>query len=824
MNIITRRPVLLLLIFYLLGIFLGIVTKDKRIVLVLAALFIVTIPFSKNIMNIFIIICAVLFFLGAGRYILFYDTYSRVDMIATGSEIEHSGTVVDITENEYGYKYKIFDGTFYSYIFSNEKNFDIGDKVSVCGIKKEMKTARNYGNFDEKKYLHSEGVAINIYLKSFKILKKNDDSIRKYLYSLKEELCKKIDLIAGAGESDRESVGDRELDGEGESGVLKAILFGEKENLDSETNELFKDAGISHILVVSGLHISAIGMIIFKILRKRLSIYSSSVISGTIMVMFGYLAGQGISTNRAVIMYVISLIAKIYGRKYDMVSSLSVAAIILLYNNPYYIFNVSFILSFLCILSIGVIYKIWIDYIYMFFRPKSKIICKIISGFVASISVSAMSAPVIAYAYFEVPLISIILNIIVIPLMSVILFLGLSAVITSFISLYFGMLFIKIDVYILWFLRLLSNVSIKFPFSRILVGRPEWYQIVIYYLVLFCFTLLAMIICRFKKVIIGKISFKRKIRICLLVLVFLVSLFGVIGIKRNVNGVISIDVGQGECILVSYEDKNILIDCGSSDIKNVAKYRVISLLNALGIDRLDAIYVTHTDSDHINGIIDIIDSDKIEVSKVYMGVVVGNYESRNEFIAEIKERNIPLEYLEYGAVRYDGDIKCEVLDTGIYEDVDIGIYQEFDMGIYEVSGTSVHKASDIGRYDNAMNINNESMTIICSIADFDLFVGGDISIGEEQVLVEKYKERLGEIEVYICSHHGSNTSNSEEIISAIKPQKTIISCGVNNSYGHPHEETIKRLKASCSKILRTDELGAIILAISPSDYSYEVEK
>ena len=697
------------------------------------------------------IICLVL---GNFRTTIFKEEYRVYDNYVIGEHICLTGEVSNIVQYEFSYAFKIKNGSIYYYVYTDDiGDVVIGNTVIVEGVVKKSNTARNPGNFDETKYLHSLGIVGKLDAKKIDIIDKRCNEITLGLQNIRNELASKIDSIT-----------DEEY-----GSILKAMIFGEKSDLDEETKSLYQTAGISHVLAISGLHISAVGLVLFSLLRKKFSYYSSSVISGTFMVLFGVMTGGSVSTIRALIMFVISLVSKVAGRKYDLKSSLALTVLLMLLDNPYYLFNSSFQLSVMAIISIAFVFPILNEFLTSKIRCENKTFMKFMSSFLLSFTISILSAPIVAYTYFELSVYSIFINLIVIPLMSFLLCMGIFSIVLSFVSTSIGVFLIGTDVTILKLYNFICDSVSKLPGNTINVKKPEICEIVIYYLIV----VFVLIVMKHH----SNDKFKERLKV-LVVIIGFVFLFLIIGQKNNKYIITAIDVGQGDCCFVTTENSRVLIDGGSSDIKNVAEYRIVPTIKSYGYDSIDLVIVSHTDNDHISGIREMVEQKLLEIKHIALPYTAAEDENASEFVAILDEYDINYSFVK------EGD--CIKIDDSYF---------------YVLNP----KKNQYG------DINEDSLVVYYKSNDISALFLGDISSNVEQDIIEKYAEYIEMVDIVKIAHHGSKNSSCQEFTRYIANKTAIISCGVNNSYGHPHDETLSRLEAVGCNICITSECGAIMV-------------
>jgi len=243
--------------------------------------------------------------------------------------------------------------------------------------------------------------------------------------------------------------------------------------------------------------------------------------------------------------------------------------------------------------------------------------------------------------------------------------------------------------------------------------------------------------------------------------------------RTGAMGVLTLDVGQGESVLLYSEDSAVLVDCGSSNTYIDAGGVAADQIATMGFTRLDAIVVTHYHADHTNGLYELMA--RVPADRLYLPRIEDEY--------GVKERLLEL------AERYE--IAVSYVD--------------------EVTSCAVGQASlrlypPLGEGD----MNEQGLTVLCSAGDYDVLMTGDMAGSTEKKLVQRYP--LPDIELLVVGHHGSKYSSTQEFLRAVQPETAVISVG-DNSYGHPADEALLRLSAAGCEIYRTDLQGHVLLTV-----------
>lgn len=598
------------------------------------------------------------------------------------------------------YKFKVFNNKYQK-----------GDIVFVEGRMIKIPSPKNPYDFNERMYYKIKGVDYSF--KGRMKLIKRDKNFTNYI---RKKISEKFDTI----------LPDKE------SSIIKAMILGDKEDLSLETKNLYRNLGISHILVISGTHIGIIYIILFKILpiKKEKTKY---FLIGIFLILYLLFTGKSVSTIRAVTMIIFIMIGKYLDKEIDILEIVNLTMLLIIIFNPWFIYDIGFQLSFSAVYSLILIKPIFDK---MYFLNKK--IRDLIGG---TLSIFIGTLPILTYHFFYVSLLGIIMNIIVVPTVMIIIICG-------FLSIILGKLTIPICYYILRFYEFFGNLLLKIPNNKILIGRMNYIEIFLYYFSI------AILVYYFSK---RKRQRKKKV-FCLLIIVLIYFL-----IPKKVEFNFPY-VGQGDCSIIEYKDKNLVID-GSYTDKYLKKY-----LEYKGENTIDFAFLTHPDKDHMNGLEEILD--KVKFETIFLPKINFKSEKYNDFTKNLIEKGVNIIYLKKGDKFSIGDLKVKVLHPN-----------------------QNYRTNDKNGY---------SLVLLIEYKDFRILYTGDIGKKEEKEILKSFNFNIDLLKV---AHHGSKTSSSEEFIKIIKPKISIISCGINNPYNHPHKEILKIL--SFSTIRRTDKEGYI---------------
>lgn len=650
----------------------------------------------------------------------------------------------------------------------------LGSRVTVKGTLCNFNAATNPGEFDAAKYYRT--LKIGRKLTDAKLLAESPyySGWKEILYGLKVYFRERLFRIFP----------------EKEASIMAVMLLGEKKGLDREIRELYQRNGIVHILSISGLHITIIGMGIYGLLRRlNAPPCLAAVCGGSILLLYGVMTGFGVSTCRAVGMYLIRMTAEAVGRTYDMLTAAALSAVIMVWQNPLYLSHSGFLLSFGSIFGIAVFYPVFLDREAegkksqkenqggILRRLAVKCGTGLYQSILACLSITIMTLPIQLWFYFEVPTYSTALNLIVLPLMTPVMLTGIVTILVPGL----GVLG-TVDCLILQGYEGLCRLFDKFPFSLWNPGHPMVWQVIVYYLLLFC-TLAVMEA--------KKHSIPSKKALLTILVIALPSIFALH--FESGSRVDFLDVGQGDCIcLRTKEGGTYLFDCGSSSRSQVGKYVLKPFLKYHGISRIDGIFVSHPDADHCNGLEELL------ANREQWGFTIGKlYLSPTSEDTEEQKKN--------GDLAFENLIHAAAV--GKKQISPIYIYRGNGLKSGGITVTCLHPAAD-----SAMGGNAASQCFYVDFGENTLLLTGDVEKEGEKSLLKELQERgIRDITILKAAHHGSKNSTTEEFLKWVAPDLTVISCGRNNRYGHPHKELLKRLEDVQSNILRTEEGGAITL-------------
>lgn len=735
----------------------------------------------------------------------------------------------------------------------------IGEYVAVRGAFFEFSEATNPGEFDSRTYYRSKQVMGR--LKNAELIERAEPAfgIREWLLQRREYWEAYL----------------TECFPKKEAAIMSALLLGEKGGLEEETRELYRRNGILHILSISSLHITILGMGLYRLLRKAgLPVWAAAILGGMFMIGYGMLTGFGVSVCRAVGMYLLRMLAEVAGRTYDMLNALGAVGGVMLLWNPYYLQNSGFLLSYTCVLGIGIVYPVlkkWLEErqaerrkgkagsvrevriegrkersveemrgerkgkerkgkersvrevrgekrkgkagsvrkvdeggrkkkegsirercrrrkekegnIRKVCGKKAKVM--LIDSLLLSISIQLVTLPVQLWFFFEVPVLGGVINLLILPLVKPLVISGVFLLLFPFAGKWIS----AVGIFILRWYELVCSFFDRLPWQTWNPGRPEIWQILVYY---------GALLLMLRGMNRGKNSGRgaRWGSGCLFVmgLILLGMRFG------NGAQIIFLDVGQGDCVLIQTEaGENYLYDCGSTSRSNVGKYVLLPYLKYRGIRNLDAIFVSHPDRDHVNGVIEVLEYAKekgIQVAQIVISAT-GIENTAEQYV----------ELLEAAVGAYDGaGVEVRLLAAG----------DKWSGRKGAAEFLCLHPGA---AGEGELDANEASLCLYARLfskkGELSVLLTGDVEGAGEELLTESL-ERYGieKTDVWKVAHHGSRNATGEAFLKQIKgewqtPLIAVISCGRKNRYGHPHEETIDRIEAAGAEWYCTKENGAV---------------
>ena len=624
---------------------------------------------------------------------------------------------------------------------------------------------RNPGQFNRR--IYESGKKIDFYLENPTVLevKEQRSGVREVVEIWKTEMMNRCEKIYP----------------DEEAGILEAMLFGEKSELSGDIKELYQAAGISHVLVISGLHISLLALAVAGILRRLgfpmpvWVILSVGVLAG-----YGILIGQPTTAVRALLMFFVLQGARLLGRSYDLLSALAFAGILMLLDNPDLILDGGCRLSFCAVIGVG-----W------YVSEKNKIFRSIgekekrknrgkggkgssagaiLENIRAGWYLWLFTLPVMLDTFYQVSVVGLLWNLVAIPLLPVIIASGGLGVVLAGWNIFLGSLAGSPAYGMLQLYQEIGNISEKLPVGMWTPGQPSKPVIAGYYLVIFLLVLVEKQLIKREK----RWKIFPGMELCSMLLLLLLMAHP----WQQREKITFLDVGQGDASLLQSGGQTLLLDGGSTSQKNVGTYVILPYIKQQGISCLEAVVLTHTDQDHINGVTEVLEEGK----KGWLTVKNLMYPYWMEGTEQGKQLKKLAE--EAGA-------SCRKIRAG--------------------DRLTIGKAEAVVLYpkeqEKIEEPNAGSLVLFWKWEGVQAMFTGDLPEEKERELLQN----LPACEILQVGHHGSATSTCREFLEQVQPSLAVISCAMKNRYGHPSPDTVDRLKKTGCEIRYTMKSGAITI-------------
>ena len=808
-------------------------------------------------------------------------------------------------------------------VTGEEASFKIGQQIILEGTFSHFATATNPGEFDVQRYYAAKGIGGRVRQSQILAVGEKYSFLREKLYGFRQVLHDRLAEVFPAKEAS----------------VMQTLLLGEKEELDAEVKALYQKNGIAHILSISGLHITLLGMGVYRLLKRLgLPVRAAAVGGAMLLLIYGVMVGMSVSASRAIGMYLLQMLGIFVGRTYDMLTGLGLMTLLLVLQEPERLCDVSFLMSFGAVLGICILTPVlsgdgrerdadaelevkgisaWLRTVADIFGDSAyernkyregwrkvayegiqRIVSAVKGGFAASVGVILFTLPVQLWFFYEIPVYSVLLNLLVLPFMSVVVAGGILSLIPGL-----GLVG-TVDCLILWWYEWICGRFAQLPGAIWCVGRPEIWQIVCYYVGIlllvfgreyveawkrrgtygeknvpgdrqhFARTLWCLItrgadesirnrkkdcngemiqhsdrrfgICptgvqnalaKFRCAWQGAMTYMNRVPHLIAVVMILGLLIGLLTGNFDCGSRVTfLDVGQGDGIVVETGQGAYLFDCGSTSRKNIGEYVLKPYLKSRGTRSLRGVFVSHPDEDHINGVIELLENGAdwgIVVEQLFLPAIAEGKrtESFATLLAAAEMAEVPVSYIKCGDEIRDSQLRLLCLhpeenttlaDANAYSEC---FYVEVFAKKMKQEAIDDRKANDAsggsaieGSGENGSFAgNSERKDFRVNDGKINILLTGDVEGEGERQLMQELQEQRGQrafrVDILKVAHHGSGYSTGTEFLAAASPATAIISCGRNNSYGHPHAETLQRLEDARVPWYGTMDYGALTVTV-----------
>ncbi len=666
-----------------------------------------------------------------------------------------------------------------------------GDTLRLSGRLYRPRGFNNPGGFDYPAYLAAQGIYGTVALKDSGCIEllHRGRGIFRTIQDRREQIHRSFHAsTTGAG-----------------SAILQAMVLGEEGDLTDEMRDRFMAAGVTHIISISGSHLGMVAIICFALIRAlmvllpehvyhRLTIHAdpkkiAAWLTLPLLIFYTALAGGQVATIRSLVMISAALFALILDRENGLMHSLAVAALLILITSPQAVFDISFQLSYLSVISIGYVITLWnalqvkADGVFQKMRNSAILLIAI------SLSTSLATGPLVVHYFNQVSLAGVISNMIVVPLAGLVVVpLGLGSGILSLFTHRLPLAAAN-QVASDAFVNVVSFFS-RLPFAEFHPPAPTVFWLLVYavFLVSCAGCVRSRLLSRFK-------PFESPSRVppsrlvvmagsgAVLLLWLALSFF-----PGHLSRVGFIDVGQGDCALIELPSgKNILIDGGGTydNRFDIGRRVVAPFLWNRGIRNLDLVVLSHPHPDHMNGLTFV--ARKFHVSEMWEN-------GQDPGTAGYRDLKRTVE---------DRGIRCRIMQPAAKT-------ERFGEAEFRV----LHPATGFSEESKKVYINENNRSLVMRIElNGNVFLfPGDIEAGAEATLVQRYGKDL-KCDLLKVPHHGSKSSNTGAFVSMTAPEIAVVTVGKGNRYRQPSEEVIARYEKNGAKVYRTDTHGAIVVAI-----------
>lgn len=848
-------------------------------------------------------------------------------------------------------------------VTGEEASLKIGQQIILEGTFSHFATATNPGEFDVQRYYAAKDIGGRVRKSQILAVGETYSCLRELLYQCRLVLHDRLAEVFPAKEAS----------------VMQTLLLGEKEELDAEVKALYQKNGIAHILSISGLHITLLGMGVYRLLKRLgLPVRAAAVGGAMLLLMYGVMVGMSVSVSRAIGMYLLQMLGIFVGRTYDMLTGLGLMALLLVLQEPERLCDVSFLMSFGAVLGICILtpvlsgdgrerdadaelevkgisaWPVWLRTVADIFGDSAyernkyregwrkvayegiqRIVSAVKGGFAASVGVILFTLPVQLWFFYEIPVYSVLLNLLVLPFMSVVVAGGILSLIPGL-----GLVG-TVDCLILWWYEWICGRFAQLPGAIWCVGRPEVWQIICYYVGIFllvfgreyveawkkrgtygeknvprdrlhfartpwclkmrgawkrrgtygeknvpgdrlhfartlwclitrgadesirnrkkdcngemiqhsdrrfgiCPTGVQNALAKFRCAWQGAMTYMNRVPHLIAVVMILGLLIGLLtGNFDCWSRVTFLDVGQGDGIVVETGQGAYLFDCGSTSRKNIGEYVLKPYLKSRGTRSLRGVFVSHPDEDHMNGVIELLENGAdwgIVVEQLFLPAIAEGKrtESFATLLAAAEAAEVPVSYIKCGDEIRDSQLRLLCLhpeenttlaDANAYSEcfyVEVFAKKMKQEAIDDrkendaSGGSAIEGSGENGNFagNGSFAGNGERKDFRMNDGKINILLTGDVEGEGERQLTQELQEQRGQrefrVDILKVAHHGSGYSTGTEFLATASPAIAIISCGRNNSYGHPHAETLQRLEDARVPWYGTMDYGALTVTV-----------
>ncbi len=537
-------------------------------------------------------------------------------------------------------------------------------------------------------------------------------------------------------------------------GFAQALLLGKTGSLTNAQNQDLRQSGISHVVAVSGLHVSILFSMIYGLcFRRRLL---TALLGFPALLIFGAVAGFSPSVVRACTMQALMLLSILINREYDTPTALAFSVLVLLGINPLCIRSVSFQLSVGAVMGIQLFSRRLHDYLLSEKRLgpakgkgiRARLIRWLVSGVSVTIGALIVTVPLTAWHFSSISLVSVLTNLLVLSVTTWAFYGILAAGILGLLFWPLGVAVAQCTSWLIRYILVAAAFCADLPLAQVSTKDP-------YILVWTVFTYGLLLI-----LLLSKKKHPWVVGAMITAGLAAAVAFSAFARSRLDYRLTVLDVGQGQCILYFSGDDAYMVDCGGNP---AAPTRAIEELRLQGVDRLTGLVVTHMDGDHTSGIPEFLEL--MEVDTVYLPYT--QQEEARELLTAI--------------------------DSEIY-----WVYRNTQLHCGKGSVTIF--PGEAGTSDN-----ESSLCVLFQTEKCDILIMADRDLAGEAYLLKTAD--LPDLDILVVGHHGAEDSTGPDLLRKTAPEIAVISVGRNNRFGHPDQPLLDRLELYGCQILRTDQDG-----------------
>lgn len=678
-------------------------------------------------------------------------------------------------------------------------HFEYGDFIRFHTKIRKIRNFYNPGYFDYKRHLNRTGIYASGYVSNdagiVLIRRGMANSLQRDLQNYRLSLKKLIYLNAPSPERE----------------IIEAMILGNKKSIPDEVRDSFAKTGTSHLLAISGLHVGIVAassfFLILLLLRSseflmlRFNVIKLATSFSFIPVAaYALIAGMGTPVLRSTFMALAFFVALLIGRQRDPYQVLFLAALLILTAMPEALFEISFQLSFAAVFALIHIVPKFSDVQIPFLSGAPRLLTWLVRRIYLLVLVTAAATagtlPLIAFYFNRISLVTLVANLIAVPLMGMfVLVSALCAIPVAFFSSIVAGFFIKTSSFFAQAGLALIEWLGSLPGASFAIFKPSVAEIIVFYVGLFL--LIGLTAPRDKENKYGwtrRSLFVAKALVLACVFFFIAdTAYWIVKVRYNSElKITAIDVGQGSSTLVQMPHGiNMLIDGGGlrNSSFDMGKSVIAPCLHMARVSKIDIVVLTHPHPDHLQGLIHILNN--FNVREVWQS---GN--KSDDELFRLFEKAIQ-----------DHDIRVRIISADTPPVVISGVAFDY---VWPPA-----LLPDTGKCVSHDELNDASLVFKMTFGRMSFLVTGDISRRTEEALIKSGRNLRADL--LFVPHHGSVHSSSEAFIGAVSPRYALVSAGRNNIFGHPHREVLKRYLSSGIEMMRTDSQGAIIIRSSGDD-------